>query len=170
MNRLTTLRGLVSTPPCDYDKIRKLRRELVREFMKLNGWYVTECSFGLDALADGKKYVKYSELLPRCPNPWEGVNWDHTMYFRHSKSGGKTAALVTQPYGHREKFDYENINRPSHKPWKASIEWYKLKAHMPPNQFASVWFPGSTAFVVLTRPDVEVKWLPEQLEYSREDF
>jgi hypothetical protein len=33
---------------------------------------------------------------------------------------------------------------------------------MPPDPWASFWYPGWTTFVVITSPDVEVKFLPEQ--------
>ena len=29
--------------------------------------------------------------------------------------------------------------------------------------YASIWYPGWTLFIVMTLPDVEVRWLPEQV-------
>jgi hypothetical protein len=33
---------------------------------------------------------------------------------------------------------------------------------VPPNARASIYYPGSTLFIVMTLPTVEVTWLPEQ--------
>jgi hypothetical protein len=40
---------------------------------------------------------------------------------------------------------------------------YGLRWHVPPMQRASFWYPGSTLFIVMTLPDVVVRWLPEQV-------
>jgi hypothetical protein len=41
-----------------------------------------------------------------------------------------------------------------------------LVVHAPPNPRASFWFPTSTLFIAITRPDFgPVQWLGEQLDF-----
>jgi hypothetical protein len=86
------------------------------------------------------------------------------LYYRDAHTRRNVAA-VGQPYvspvGRRHPHD-----------WlvklKASYAAQGLCCHTPPNAFASIHFPGWTAFLVITKPDVTVQWLPEQLTWSPE--
>jgi hypothetical protein len=66
--------------------------------------------------------------------------------------GHKNIALIQEPYGtieqHRDELDLV-------------AEKFGLCWHVPPMPFASIHDPGIALFIVLTLPDVQVKWLPE---------
>jgi hypothetical protein len=93
---------------------------------------------------------RYSGLL---------TGWmDHAICYRAPVLGkrmGRNIAIVGQPYGrldgdrHRQELD-------------ACATRYGLRWHAAPMPYASFWYPGSTLFVVMTLPDIEVQWLPEQ--------
>lgn len=78
---------------------------------------------------------------------------DHPSFFKRHR---RAALVVVEPY------------RP------AEVEELKTYAadkglvlHFPPNSQASFWFPGSTYFIAITRPDFgEVKWIPSQLSFD----
>jgi len=86
-----------------------------------------------------------------APATWPGD--DHTVYLRRYR---RPAMVLAQPY---ETSDVERL-----KTWAAERG---LIISMPPNPFASFWFPGWTYCVAITAPDFgEVKWLPAQLEFQ----
>jgi hypothetical protein len=98
--------------------------------------------------------------IGKAHGDWELIDqssrWlDHPLYFRERRSDGKrgfvNAALVTQPY-HADDDTLEAIAA------EHGLEW-----HRPPaGPYASIHFPGSTLFLVLTRPGRTIRWLDEQ--------
>jgi hypothetical protein len=65
-----------------------------------------------------------------------------------------TGALIGQPYGHRD--DWKQVG-------EAIAAEYGLALSVPPHPLASIHFPGFCAFLVFTKPGIEVQWLPEQI-------
>ena len=132
----------------------RVRDQLVEEFTTLNGWTNTLARFSLSTLEMGKCHGRWE------PNPMQeegdGFLFDHCMHFR---IGRKTIAIAAQPYESTKVEDFNRLRRTK------AFGTYQLEAHTPPNPFASFWFPGRTILVVLTRPGVKVRWLPEQLAW-----
>jgi hypothetical protein len=46
--------------------------------------------------------------------------------------------------------------------WRTHLADRGLVLHVPPDPLASIHYPGGTIFVVVTKPGVEVRFLPEQ--------
>jgi hypothetical protein len=61
-------------------------------------------------------------------------------------------AIVGQPYEFNS-FIAEEL---------AELVGRGFKVTMPPQPFASVWYPAATIFLVVTLPETKVRWLPEQ--------
>jgi hypothetical protein len=74
------------------------------------------------------------------------------LYF---KEGRKNAAIATQPYS------FESTVEECTEAAREYAEALELALHVPRNPFASIWYPGSTLFLVLTELD-HINWLPEQ--------
>jgi hypothetical protein len=91
--------------------------------------------------------------------------FDHGLWYRQKLGGRRwrNIAIVGQPYGILA--DKEKILDTACKHYAAG--GVLLKWHMPPNPRASIHFPGSTIFLVLTLPGIEIKWLPEQMEVKQ---
>jgi hypothetical protein len=124
------------------------QREVAAKFAELNGWEIASDSFTPDAIGRTDANWNFSA---------HSRSWmDHPLFFKGRRPGGKTTrciAIVGQPYAsldtHRRELD-------------AVAAKYDLRWHAPPNPRASIWSPGQTLFVVMTLPDIEVVWLPEQ--------
>ena len=74
--------------------------------------------------------------------------FDHDVNFR---ADGKNVAILTQPYDH--------VDLDAVRTWAVGRG---LEAHVPPDPLASIHYPGGTLFLVITKPGVEVRWLPDQ--------
>jgi hypothetical protein len=113
----------------------------VKAFADVNGWRVTDRGFALTklGLSGGREYARYSS--------WQ----DHALYFKHDR---KNIAAVGQPYGGawRDRAE-EELN---------TLAAGGFAIHLPPQPFASLWYPGRCLFIVVTLPGVSVEWLPEQ--------
>jgi hypothetical protein len=88
---------------------------------------------------------------------WSRPSWcDHALFFRgqiEGKRGWPNIAIAGQPYQWSEDVCTE----------LADLERRGFVVHTPPGgDRASIHFPGKTLFIVVTRPGVIVKWLPEQ--------
>ena len=118
---------------------------LAHAFGALNGWRVTH-EFALCRLCSA-----------RCHRNCGGLIVDHPLFYRDVRTRANVA-IVNQPYVSRQEFSASKMT--------AAWATRGLRCHVPPNAFASFWFPGWTAFIVITRPDVEVHWLPEQLTFE----
>jgi len=118
------------------------QQQLAKTFGLLNGWRLTQREF----LADD---------LGTCRRHWEGLP-AHPIFYRDPRTR-RNIALVAQPYirdgCYRHPQDW--LAR-----LKASYAAQGLRLSVPPNAFASFWYPGWTAFLVVTKRDGEVRWLP----------
>lgn len=84
---------------------------------------------------------------------------DHVMMFRRKAHPSAAACITTQPYtGERPYPQIEEL--------RAYLRKRDLVAHVPPNPFASFWYPGRTLFVAIVRPDTPIQWLPDQLDFK----
>lgn len=121
--------------------------ELLHEFAELNNLKRTRRDFKMSALDRGQH--------GGGDDPEYGIQWqggDHLSFFMRD---GKAAAIITEPYSHL----HQALLRATS---------FGLVCHMPPNPFASLWFPGWTFFVVITRRDFgDVVWLPDQLSFIK---
>jgi hypothetical protein len=127
---------------------------LVRnEFAELNGWsrsaHLLCGEFTIDQLAHGRVGGRFGRGLP-SKLPFDSGEFDHPLYF---KRGRIAACLVLQPY---PPFDRDRCSK--------LVERLGLMLHMPPNEFASIHYPGATYFVALTAAGATVRWLPFQCE------
>jgi hypothetical protein len=113
---------------------------LARAFGHRNGWRLTT------------RFSPYDLSGRRRECEW---HFDHALYYRDARTRAK-AALVMQPY------DNADLG-----PLQATLAPLGLHCHVPPNAFASFWYPGWTVFIVVTKPDVVVHWLPEQLTFGK---
>jgi hypothetical protein len=110
-----------------------LQQRAYQYFADLNGWKV-----------GGKKCW--------CPFDLEALQ---NTIFDHRRSFDK--ALIAEPYAHRDWYDIGMTIA-------ARYEGrFGLAFHMPPHPTASIYSPGHAAFLVFTRPDHVMKWLPEMI-------
>ena len=119
-----------------------------RAFARLNGWGLKARPLpdlnhlGLSVYArpafDWSRHNQDHELL------------DHQLWFMAAR---RIIAAVGQPY------DWEDDEIEE---WRADLAGRGLVLHIPPDPLASIHYPGRTLFLVVTRPGVEVRWLPEQ--------
>jgi AAA domain-containing protein len=119
-----------------------------QKFAELNGWEISPDPFTPDVIGCEEAYWN-----PRGHSRW----MDHPLYFKGCLPGEKTArciAIVGQPYG--------SLDAHRNELYAVAAKYGCLCWHVPPNPRASFWSPGKTLFVVMTLPDVEVRWLPEQ--------
>jgi len=121
-------------------------RVLIEKFAAING-VKPGSEFDLEALRRGSPMALSHHTID-----WPGC--DHPSFL---KRGRRAAMMVSEPYD-------------SYMVEKTRVEATRLGlvVHQPPNTRASLYWPGWTYFVVLTRPDFgEVKWLPEQVKFPR---
>ena len=145
--------AVVSTKYPKFDQVARNDREeweeLIREWGELNELKLSMAPFGPRKLAGAGKPDDTSTL-------WPGR--DHESYFRRDR---RRAAIVTEPY------DSEGIRQ-------AVLDYISplgLVLHVPPEPRASLWYPGYTLFLVITKPDFgDIRWLPEQLEFDGVPF
>ncbi|SRR5258706_11791006 len=141
------------------------RKRVIAAFAELNGWYrVSSQNFRPQDIGkqrgnswfDG--HGRYGE--DRAHEYMMHESFDHGLWFRQKLGRGhwRNIAIVGQPYdGAFESKD----GRPR---LDAYCARHRLKWVMAPNPKASFHYPGETLFLVVTLPEVEVKWLPEQIE------
>jgi hypothetical protein len=127
-------------------------------FAELNGWRLK--SGDVNDIA----WMIPRELRPDFPfglimaGEVLGEVYDHSFACRATTRPWKMTALVCQPYeyGHEPPDKMIPLAR-------ARAEQFGMACHIPPNRFASIYYPGKCLFLVFTKPGTEVKWLPEQL-------
>jgi hypothetical protein len=156
VHAMKALRRFCAEPNVDRDSFKYWRRTrelnleitpiqdaVARRFAELNGWKLSRREF-VPELIGTRRYGTY------------GVEWgvgndlaDHCLYFRADKTN---TAILTQPY-----LKVAEIER-----FRAWTDHLGLALHLPPDPYASFWFPGYATFVVLTVAGGEVRWLPEQ--------
>ena len=126
------------------------QREVAEKFAEFNGWEISSSPFTPDSISFDSAFWEpdaYSHFM------------DHPLYFK-DKETGICVAIVGQPYA-----DSIDRLRPE---LNAVAEKYGLRWHVPPNPTASFHLPGQTLFIVMTLPDVEIVWLPEQMLHSKD--
>jgi hypothetical protein len=76
--------------------------------------------------------------------------FDHVLWF---KAASRFVAAVGQPYDYgASKIDKE----------RARLRKRGFVVHVPPDPLASLHNPGNATFMVVSKPGVTVRWLPEQ--------
>src|SRR5262249_51092861 len=135
------------------------KQALARAFAARNGWELSKRVFAPEDIGTRR-------------HDWRAAI-AHALYFRGIGTRCN-AAVVLQPYVTRVGGHYDvggGVGASRH--WnefvaelQASYAARGLRVHTPPNARASFWFPGWTAFIVITKPDVVVHWLPEQLTFG----
>jgi hypothetical protein len=115
------------------------RDAAAKRFAALNGWSWSKYDRGFLLEKIGRR----GGLDTGLPQ-WI---FDHALFFR---ANGVNAAIIGQPYQ-----DYCDEARELAKN-------HGLALHIPPNPKASFHYPGHTFFLVFTRPDHAIEWLPEQ--------
>jgi hypothetical protein len=114
-------------------------------FAKLNGWQETKQHFySLDLLGR----AAMSDSLRRR-HSYDFPLLDHDAWFRR---GRRYIAVVGQPY----------LSAVDLAAQRARLTERGLVLHMPPDPLASFHYPHWTLFLVITRPGVMVRFLPEQ--------
>jgi hypothetical protein len=114
-------------------------------FANLNGWRGTKYHFyGLDLL--GRSTM--SDPLRRLGSR-DCSLLDHDIWFRRDR---RYIAAIGQPY----------LSDVDIAAARANLKARNLVLHVPPDPLASFHYPGWTLFVVVTKPGVEVRFLPEQ--------
>jgi hypothetical protein len=119
--------------------------DMLTRWSHMNHFVRTPTQFSLCALAEGRG-IGGRQLLHQWPAR------DHETYYHWKRH---TVAIVTEPYLGSGLADLVKL-----------VEILGLEMHTPPNPLASLWYPGSTAFCVITRRDWQVRWLPEQLVFT----
>jgi hypothetical protein len=155
----TAIRALQSTPAANRAlrirakaRIDEAKLAAITKFAELNGWSHSARGFTIHRLGGQRQY-------------WDGVvdnHWlDHPLYF---KAGRVCAAVVGQPYTAGVVYaEPGSVTRRCQAP--DGLVDRGLRWRMPPNRYASIYYPGRTVFVVATAaPDATpIVWLPEQL-------
>jgi hypothetical protein len=122
------------------------QRALAVAFGELNNWRLTTREF-------------HSCDLGTCRRNWLGCT-ERALYYRDATR--RNVALVVQPY------IAEHCTGDWLSKLKANYAARGLCCHAPPQVCASFWYPGWTAFLVITKPGAMVQWLPEQLAWQPE--
>jgi len=130
-------------------ELQELRKQAAEKFAALNGWRFTEQDFLVEALIRGSEFEQWS-TLPRYPV------FDHDVFFREITPPYRPVAIVGQPYSGT------TVNKGIELAHSLGLE-----LHTPPNSVASWWYPGWTRFFCLTRPNTEVRFLPDQLTFEK---
>src|SRR5262249_50378555 len=137
--------------------------EVAAMFGDLNGWYLSNEAFVPFDISDDSFKLDDMTKLNAYNLRHISYRWmDHAICFKAHRPEWEIArciAIVGQPYGnidrHRRELD-EVAKR------------YGLRWHVAPNPTASIYLPGQALFIVLTLPDGEVVWLPEQMLPSKD--
>jgi hypothetical protein len=125
--------------------VARAHQAAVDVFAEPNGWRPTKCSFySLDLL--GRSAMSDS-LRRRGGDSFPLL--DHCLWFRRER---RYVAAVGQPY----------LSGVDIAAARANLKARNLVLHLPPDPLASFHYPGWTLFVVVTKPGVEVRFLPEQ--------
>jgi hypothetical protein len=132
-------------------RIDEAKTAAVEAFAKLNGWRHAPAGFTIHRLGGQRQY-------------WDGQidnHWlDHPLYF---KAGRACAAVVGQPYTAGVYYAAPGSVTARCQALGGLVD-KGLRWRMPPNRYASIYYPGRTLFTVATpAPDATpIIWLPEQ--------
>jgi hypothetical protein len=136
-------------------EIENVQTAAQKAFASLNGWIIGKSTAGAEQLIPPEKRQFFVLPPARYPRGWQhyvGRVSDHDFMCREAVRPYQVAAVVCQPYQSRVLMT-EAL---------AAAERSGLALHVPADPTASIWNPGSTLFLVFTRPEVTVEWLPEQ--------
>ena len=126
----------------------KLQFKVAKLFGDLNGWKLSEQGFAPAQIGKTGGKWDYTHRM------WS----DHPLYYRAKNPLWKMTrpiAIIGQPYNQLSSYQPE---------LDALAKAHNLKWKVPPKPRASIWYPGSTLFIVLTLPEHKIVWLPDQLE------
>ena len=133
-------------PGCGQCRLCEAHTAAVAAFAELNGWRRKPGpSSNLDELGHGGGMRPYTRSHSR-----DRRLLDHPLWFMEAR---RYVAAVGQPY-EEAVLDIEAA--------RAQLSERCLFLHVPPDPLASTHYPGRTLFLVVTRPGVTVRWLPEQ--------
>jgi hypothetical protein len=142
---------------------RQHQARMVEMFAELNGWYrVDGMNFRPKDIGHqrGRTWLEHRESFfkDRDDSHTELVScsvFDHGLWFRQKLGGRRwrNIAIVGQPYG---EWGWELLEQ--------QCSHHGLKWLLAPNPKASFHYPGATLFLVVTLPEIDVQWLPEQTE------
>lgn len=124
-----------------YQEIDRAQRAATEAFADINGWKKAPSTYDLDVLGRGTR-VAWRSVIGRGP-------LDHPLAFQTKR---RYVSMVGQPYP--PAVDLAQ--------WRVHLEDRGLVLHVPPDPLASIHNPGGTLFLVVTKPDIEVRWLPDQ--------
>jgi hypothetical protein len=153
------IRALHSTPAANRmlrirarARVDEAKLAAITKFAELNGWSHCPRGFSIHRLGGQRQY-------------WDGAvdnHWlDHPLYF---KFGRTCVAVVGQPYTAGVYYaEPGSVTRRCQA--TGGLVDRGLRWRMPPNRYASIYYPGRTLFVVATTaPDATpIVWLPEQM-------
>lgn len=123
------------------EQLHDLQHKAAIAFAEDNGWKLAKSAFGVSKLGSfGPDYGCYGST----------EIFDHCLHFR---SHGQNVAIVAQPYSKTLLSIFDA---------KQMAQSMGLACHVPPQPWCSFWFPRWTLFLVFTKPDQPVIWLPEQ--------
>jgi hypothetical protein len=132
------------------------QREVAEMFGDLNSWCLCSDWFTPDAIGSvHAHWDSHDAYLYRC---W----MDHPLFYTGWQPGWtspRCIAIVGQPYGDLDMYRY---------PLDAAAKKFGLRWHVPPNPRAGIWSPSRTHFIVMTLPNIDVVWLPEQMSTAHE--
>lgn len=120
-------------------------KSAVAAFAAINGWRKAPAFFDLSRLGRGAP-TRSHHWADHCR---DRRLLDHPIWFYAAR---RYVAAVGQPY-----LDVADLRE-----WRANLAERGFVLHVPPDPLASIHFPGSTLFVVVTKAGGAVKWLPEQ--------
>jgi hypothetical protein len=121
------------------------QKAAAKAFAEINGWRTAPAFFDLGRLGRGAPTRSHHW----ADNSRDRQLLDHPLWFYFQR---RFVAAVGQPY--RPAVDLVR--------WRAHLTERGFTLHVPPDPLASFHYPGSTLFVVVTRPGVRVRFLPEQ--------
>ena len=131
--------------------MRAAQQQAATAFAALNGWRLRSHG-SLPMLINARSRYLYPRDHHEDDRDLRRY-FDHRLCFRQSAHPYVVTAIVSQPY--QECIDtLANV--------AAAAQAIGLTLHTPQNLLASFHYPGRCAFLVFTRPETTVRFLPEQ--------
>jgi hypothetical protein len=133
--------------------IREAETQAIDAFCAINDWKLTDACRGF-AVAETPEQA---DIYPHgTATIYDFCGFmDHRKHF---KRHGRPVAIMSSPY------DTEPDDLPALYGKLGGYNKVALKWSVPPARFASLYYPRWTSCYILTRPETEVRWLPEQMK------